>query len=922
MERKAQQKSEAAPPKAQPNSGTVTRQQQQQQQTPPQPSKPKPINPPTQPAKSSAVSQPSKPPNAPAPTAPPPKPIRIGEDQSTPQNLQSINPPSSSIRIPRAELQGATQKISEGNHASQRNGVDSGSIRELPTAANAAEKINATAKVSTGKTLQQHKDVSHHSNTKRHDASVDEEVEEDPYGDDFEDYDEDFEEFDDDQDVVKESPHISEVKKALEEENQRASSRQQQQRHPPTTTNHNSKQVAATTKTLAEKTEPTLRMPNYALSKQKKRWNDLKSLVEFDVAFYEIFDLQPMTEYDLYIRSFGSMNSRQASTQWSDEVVDIDVQTDDWHVADKWTQAPPDQLIDSGVGKPDLPWLKTENDLWRKVDKRNEQNRTSGSTNLDSVSLLKFLRKSSQVMDILLEENVSAGGDSVRAQKSSYINISKGQSRVNILSFLSGRSLLDVITSPIDHRLLISLWSSAEGVFAESKIGRKGLICMWHVNDLSAPSCILCCEGNPTSICVSSIKPYLYVCGTDHGGISAWDLREPSSIHIMLTIDEKNDLGNIEPVTLVIRRPSYSTDGLFPMDDLHRDRIVMVHSLYAESAIGAEEDENGGLGSFGADDSLQNTRPLQIVSVDASGDVRLWVVSESKEKDYNAVSENDMGMAIGSHIKMVKGSGYSIKPVIRNIMVPPDASVRTCAFMPASASNFLAGLANGEVQHESRFREFCHPRLYCNNYSTTLVQTNESSFAIDSVSSIHFNPHYVDIFLVGYVSGTISLFHTQRSNPLISWQLSDSNQGSKKDRNLDKSSQAAVSQLLWSPHRPSLFYVLDTNSTVYIWDLVEQSHAPTHVIPLIASSETKVLAMTLSGASPNVVTPRSISFEANGSRKKGDEKKRREAPKVSSGVAIIFGFSDAEIEVHLLIEELVEQAIDECELFENLIKSL
>ena len=38
---------------------------------------------------------------------------------------------------------------------------------------------------------------------------------------------------------------------------------------------------------------------------------DLRSMVELDVSIYDIFDLPPMNEYDLYIKNFGLSNAVQ-----------------------------------------------------------------------------------------------------------------------------------------------------------------------------------------------------------------------------------------------------------------------------------------------------------------------------------------------------------------------------------------------------------------------------------------------------------------------------------------------------------------------------------------------------------------------------------------------------------------------------------
>jgi hypothetical protein len=46
-------------------------------------------------------------------------------------------------------------------------------------------------------------------------------------------------------------------------------------------------------------------------SKARRRANDLKNMIELDTVFYDLFDLPPVREYELYIRSFGRSNTKQ-----------------------------------------------------------------------------------------------------------------------------------------------------------------------------------------------------------------------------------------------------------------------------------------------------------------------------------------------------------------------------------------------------------------------------------------------------------------------------------------------------------------------------------------------------------------------------------------------------------------------------------
>ena len=52
-------------------------------------------------------------------------------------------------------------------------------------------------------------------------------------------------------------------------------------------------------------------MDQSVASKARRRANDLRNMIELDTVYYDLFDLPPVREYDLYIRSFGRSNTKQ-----------------------------------------------------------------------------------------------------------------------------------------------------------------------------------------------------------------------------------------------------------------------------------------------------------------------------------------------------------------------------------------------------------------------------------------------------------------------------------------------------------------------------------------------------------------------------------------------------------------------------------
>ena len=49
------------------------------------------------------------------------------------------------------------------------------------------------------------------------------------------------------------------------------------------------------------------------MSHTRKRGKELMKLIELDVVGFDLFDMAPVKEYELYIKSFGRSNTKQVS---------------------------------------------------------------------------------------------------------------------------------------------------------------------------------------------------------------------------------------------------------------------------------------------------------------------------------------------------------------------------------------------------------------------------------------------------------------------------------------------------------------------------------------------------------------------------------------------------------------------------------
>ncbi|KAI8910652.1 WD40-repeat-containing domain protein [Powellomyces hirtus] len=708
----------------------------------------------------------------------------------------------------------------------------------------------------------------------------------DDYAEDFEDYAEDFEDFeefheeepprqeepDHEEDMVAHEiticpppkaqqplDDITEVQKALQAENQRASSRQEQRAKEDH--EHHTGRPERVSSALpqrrfvgldsARKDAQRAKKLSALGKRQAQRAADLSNIIALDVCYYDLFDLHPMNEYELYIRNYGSSNAIQAYTQCNEDRGDEETQTDIWATDNKWVQAPPEQFVDVGSGNP-----LTQTSSSRKAGVAVETD-----AKVDLLKLSSFLRRAGQVMDTLLEENAATMGVPRTFTSSTTISISQGRTSLKQQPFLLGRRIQDVCYSHTDHRIILIAYSSVVDDHAKTGLGLEegGVLCLWRLTDPTTPYRIMACESVPTSCCFATTKHSLVFAGTASGSILAWDLQESSTLHEKLAVGEDE---------VVVRYPSYSTEGIYTMNGTHEEPIRSIVALphahesketvnsFVFSSLGAEA------GSF------------QVASIDEAGAMQLWTVLELLDSSF-ATAELDYGMGIGSRIKLIRSTALKVTADHRK----HDASainVLDCKFHPSDIDRFVVATDSGAILSESRFRNRCHPRKYCMDEST--IAGN------DGVLSLDFCPHDHRLFLAGYVSGAVCLFTTKEDNAVVVWEAS----------------KYPIKQVRWSPQRPAVFYVLDVRGVLMIWDLSESESEVAHVVTHESTNKASpkplvTFALSQTGSSAASTTASQANLEAAANR----------------NATILFGFADGTSEVHLLDQTLAEAAIDE-----------
>uniref|UniRef100_A0A8C5CAE5 Dynein 2 intermediate chain 1 n=1 Tax=Gadus morhua TaxID=8049 RepID=A0A8C5CAE5_GADMO len=257
-------------------------------------------------------------------------------------------------------------------------------------------------------------------------------------------------------------------------------------------------------------------------SKQKKRSTELLRLVELDFSpTFSLLDLPPLSQYDVYIKSFGNTNTKQAYVQCREDDGERDVQTDLIEVLDRWTQHPADHT--GACGEPGR-----------------SQDAPDGNTaqiNIDSQRLATFLHSAVQVMSVLLEED-HAERRSLRTTSSQTdaLSFSEGNLQLNTqLPFLHGRPCSLLLFSASQRQTLLSV----HGPLAQPgavRLDSWTLLCVWSMWEPSRPQKVLVYESEVRCCCFSPGRGALVLAGTSDGSLVLWDLREPAGGHHTMTV--------------------------------------------------------------------------------------------------------------------------------------------------------------------------------------------------------------------------------------------------------------------------------------------------------------------------------------------------------------------------------------------------
>ena len=550
--------------------------------------------------------------------------------------------------------------------------------------------------------------------------------------------------------------------------------------------------------------------------KQYQRAQEILQWVPLEMTTYTMLEVQPCTEYDIYMRNFGLSNSEQASTQMPDdsELNAISIQTDAVTHVSHAAQIPED------IG------LSGNDNI---IDKKRVK-----SQQVDSSKLLNFVSNCSGVLRILLDETTT--DNNADRDTGSSFRFSSSVTQLRTEAYIANRGTIGIAFSRSSTQYLVTLHGKVKDSDADPKETQHrydGLCLVWNINNSSKPDKICSAGSQITTGCFSPHNGYLLYGGSSCGAVFLWDLRERDYIHS--SVPNTNKTQRIAGEN-IIRLPTYSTENL--IGDNHSCVIRRVLPIgYNNILIGGKDADSN----------------EQVVSLDEMGTISIWIVVDIRDK---RAFEKDFGLNVGSSMRLFKSATVTVNQPTRgdfDVFIPKQAAIKQLSeldpfqksiesplsrrkqnnellplndtrtfdleFQPNDASQFLVATDCGNILHASRFGDGATPARY--RISAPLQSTESSDFNHAEISmpdpkrgtivlSIHYSETDNRLFLAALNDGCINVYKTSWGSPLFT---------------LEDFTKKSIIVARWSRFHRGVIWALDSGGVIYVFDLIEDDHS-------------------------------------------------------------------------------------------------
>lgn len=560
-----------------------------------------------------------------------------------------------------------------------------------------------------------------------------------------------------------------------------------------------------------------------------ERLRRIRAEVRLETEEFEILSLPAVSRTDAHQLRLGRGQVCNAGSQFNDDLVHGESQTDAPEAADACTQAPED-LAAAGIASAPA-----------------QRGPASAAERAESAAgLERFLLSFAPVVETLLEEAGSAASAASLAagrlppawhglvagpaSPAQAAGLATDSVRLAPPGALAGRPVRDVAASSgVPARVAVAFGPRAEGYTGDDPNPRRGVVCVWDASAPAEPEHVLLCSGDPACCAFGPGRGAVVLAGLAEGSVALWDLREPDSLH-------RRDEG----LGRVLRGATFATDAL--PGETHGAPVASVFPLAAEAfehprgggfpACGgkdtdsapAEERGEGGAdrggsafdvlgrkdgGALGGEAAADGRAAFQFASCAADGEVAVWTVQEL-ERGEKAGSATDLGLNIGGRVKLLR-AGTVRAPAAR----PGDGVEGACCRADDPGELFLASSA-GRVLAARRFAEAGGARGGPRPNEYAPPGAAGAADACTSVASSAAEPWRL---LAGYASGTVREFDLRGGEPGRVWYGACG------------AGSPPVAALAWSRHVRNAFFVAGADGSLAAWNLEADDAAPALLAP-------------------------------------------------------------------------------------------
>uniref|UniRef100_A0ABD2X9J0 WD repeat-containing protein 60 n=1 Tax=Trichogramma kaykai TaxID=54128 RepID=A0ABD2X9J0_9HYME len=532
----------------------------------------------------------------------------------------------------------------------------------------------------------------------------------------------------------------------------------------------------------AEKSRPK-KIIEEPTKKTLTRGQILMNMIKLDTVEFSLYEAHPIS-YDEYIRTYGKLNSQQTFTQTNEDNLDVEIQTTGIELENKWTQFP---VRCRGS-------LKTHDDVRQfKLDHLGcggdapDQSSFFAAPSYDVLGLTEFLDRAGKLVLALLEER-EMGGDVLGSDTRDF-PFSEGCVKLATcsISFLAGRQVRRLCYAESNHKILASVHASSHEKFRltdkQDYIKDCCVGCVWNINEPSRPTKMFYSPSPVTTCCFHCTNNNIVF------AVSAWSLQ----LNLPVGSARRRDLASAN-------QRQDQRDGLDSAQrDLHdggKRRIVALEhgGGHRHAAQHRESRQRSGR-------EQQQRRILQHSAVQPRRGRPTDRLERHKESDAATAAatkrrqqqrQRSRPGPVGSReTRQEPGGGHEAARGRRRGQV-----LRRHGRGPGGQQQSLSGRQRHQraVRQLRRWREKQH----------SVLQDQRDGFLRK-----HDVPRRCK-------DGSIRLHSLHAETPLMKLK--------------DEDSLAGIRTIQWSRSRPTIFYVLDDQSRIAVWDMLKSATKPIHVV--------------------------------------------------------------------------------------------